>query len=291
VTSVRVTNVYERMHAIKEVGTLPSVLAHILSLVQDETSTAVELAAEISADQALTLRVLRAVNSGYYGFRRRIAAIPEAVVILGFAEVERLALAISVINLFGHDAKSNRCLRLLWQHSLSCSVAASVLETSSQAPRAELSNAHVAGLLHDIGKVVIAQYFPEALPAIARVRQEEGVDNLDAEREVLDGATHPAIGSWLAEMWELPPSLTHAIALHHAPEQATDHKALAYAAHAANAVTNWLTIRAAKPDTPCHVYAPAAELLGLDDSMVDRIRTQLDNSRGMMGAIAAGAAA
>lgn len=100
--------VRERVWALKEVSTLPSTLVRILSIVQDDSATALDLADVVGSDQALTMRILGTVNSSYYGFHRQIRTVPDAVVILGFDEVERLALAISVIHMFGRDAATPR---------------------------------------------------------------------------------------------------------------------------------------------------------------------------------------
>lgn len=285
-----VTDVRERVNALDEISTLPSTLVRILSVVQDESTTALDLAAEITTDPALTMKILGTVNSSYYGFHRQIASIPDAVVILGFDEVERLALAISVINLFGRDRESSRALHMLWRHSLAVSVVAGCLETHYRSHIPAIAGAHIAGLLHDVGKAVITQYFPEAVTPISRLVQEDNVSVCDAEREILDGYCHSDIGSWLAERWELPEELVESIANHHTPESVAPERILTYTTHLADCVCNRVGIRAINAETDHEVSPVVAKHLPVDASVISGIESRLDKQRGLIGAMAAGGA-
>ncbi len=285
-----VSDVRERVFALDELATLPSTLVRILSVVQDESTTALDLAAEITADPALTMKILGTVNSSYYGFHRQIGSIPDAVVILGFDEVERLALAISVINLFGRDRESSRALHMLWRHSLACSVVAGCLESHYRASRPDISGAHIAGLLHDIGKAVVVQYFPEAVAPIARLVLEDNVSVIDAEREIMDGHTHCDIGAWLAERWELPEDLVISIAHHHTPEAAPPKHVLTHATHLADAICNRVGIRAMNAEVSSEISPVVAQHLDVDPNFIAGIESRLDKQRGLIGAMAAGGA-
>lgn len=285
-----VVGVRERVWSIDEVSTLPHTLVRILSVVQDESATALDLAEEIASDKALTLKILGTVNSSYYGFHRQIGTIADAVVILGFEEIERLAVAISVINMFGRDPESARALHMLWRHSLACSVVASSFESRLRSTIPSISGAHVAGLLHDIGKAVIAQYFPEAVHAIARLVHEEELSRLEAEREVLDGCTHCDIGAWIAERWSLPPAIVESVGMHHTPELVARSHVLTHAAHAADIVCNRVGIRSMNGDAPTEFNPVSAEVLKLDAAWITTMEDRLDRQRGLIGAMAAGGA-
>lgn len=282
--------VRERVWALEEVSTLPSTLVRILSVVQNESATALDLAEVVASDQSLTLRILGTVNSSYYGFHRQIRTVPDAVVILGFDEVERLALAISVINMFGRDPTSARALHMLWRHSLACSVVAGCLEARLRSKKPQISGAHVSGLLHDIGKAVIAQQFPDAMSSILRLIEDDGYSHTDAEREILDGYTHCDIGAWLAGRWGLPPAIVESIEMHHSPSALPNPHILTHAAHVADALCNRVGIRSMNANAPCEFEPASAEAVGLDEALLCHIEDRLERQRGLIGAMAAGGA-
>jgi HD-like signal output (HDOD) protein len=285
-----ITDVRERVCGLSDIATVPPVFARILELVGDDSSTALDLAAEIAYDPALSAKILRTVNSGFYGFRREILTIPDAVVILGFDEVERMALAISVMSLFARDAERVQQYRLLWRHSVACSVAGMVLELEHREALPSLNGLHVAGLLHDIGKAVLYQQIPEAVPLIQELVSEEGMQRLDAEREVLDGATHSELGAWVAEQWELPAPLVASIQYHHQPEDAAEHREMVYGAYASNYICSALGL--ASHGESVEEEEPSTELVGFLSNYAvcrEKIQIQLQRQQERIGAFCASA--
>jgi putative nucleotidyltransferase with HDIG domain len=280
----------DRIDAIEEIATLPDVLARIISVVQDESTTALDLADEIVRDQALAMRVLRVVNSSYYGFPRSIRSVPEAVVILGFNEIERLALTISVINMFGKSAAQVRALHNLWRHSLACSLAAGALEQHFRRTHPEIGGAHLAGLLHDVGKAVEAQYFPDETGRVIEMAKSTGCSVYEAEHEVFEGTTHADIGAWVAERWNLPPELVTAIGGHHRPEDVPGNPIMPHATHLANALVNMMGIGSLHEEPQALPPHPETlERLPLDEPLMSRIQERLEKQRGLLGAVAMGA--
>ncbi len=280
----------DRVDAIEEIATLPEVLVRIIGVVQDESTTALDLADEIVRDQALAMRVLRVVNSSFYGFPRSIRSIPEAVVILGFNEIERLALTISVINMFGRSAAQVRALHNLWRHSLACSLAAGTLEQQFRRTYPEIAGAHLAGLLHDIGKAVIAQYFHDDMTRVVQVAESSGCSVYEAEHEVFRGVTHCDIGAWVAERWNLPPELVESIGGHHRPSEVPGNPILPHATHLANALVNMMGIGALNDHPQAMPPQPETlEILSLDEALMTRIQERLEKQRGLLGAVAMGA--
>ena len=283
------SEIRDRVFAIDEIATLPPVFVRILEIVQDDSSTALDLAAEISLDQALAVKVLRTANSSYFGLRRQISSVSEAVVLLGFREVERLALTISVINLFSHSPGSARALRLLWRHSVACATAAGVLETAYRDRMTTLRGARIAGLIHDIGKAAIAQYLPEAHEEIVRLMHDDRLVSWEAERLVLDGVTHCDIGAWMTERWNLPSAIVAGVAAHHTPDAITDYPEMAHCIHLADWLCNGFGVQSSQLNIDFQPHPAAVETFGMDRDAIMDIQNDLDRQRGFMSAVAAGA--
>ncbi len=184
----------------------------------DDRSNAEDLADELARDQAITAKVLRLVNSAYYGFFRQISSVKEAVAILGYNEIRRIVLTASVYNSFRRFRGKVIERKIFWEHSLACAAAAEILNRESGA---ELPAAYFAGLLHDIGKLVLDEFFSKAFEAALIVSLEKQIPLHRAEREVLE-TDHAEVGFWLAERWNLPSVLFNSIRFHHAPKECQD---------------------------------------------------------------------
>jgi putative nucleotidyltransferase with HDIG domain len=155
------------------------------------------------------------VNSPLYGFPRKISSVTEAIAILGFNAVKNLALSISVFDIFGDSKGPNGFDRKkFWEHSIGCAAAGKVLAKYIGYPEQE--ELFVAGLLHDIGKVVLDKFFHEMFQQIIDLVQEKDILMLEAEREIL-GFTHAEVGQELMKRWNLPSRLTEPIGYHHQP--------------------------------------------------------------------------
>jgi putative nucleotidyltransferase with HDIG domain len=201
----------EAVAKIKALPALPSVLAQILRVVGDPDASALELGRHIAADQSLSASLLRVVNSAAYGYYRKVETVPQAIVILGFYEVRNLILAAVAFRTFpaGHRQYDRT---QLWRHSL---VAAIATERIVKTLRLPVESAFVAGLLHDIGKVILDVLYPDRFHECATWSQLESrpIQELEKEAFSLD---HAAIGALLARQWDLPPALVAALEWHHA---------------------------------------------------------------------------
>jgi putative nucleotidyltransferase with HDIG domain len=198
-----------KVEGITKILTIPAVVSRITALVGSGSVSAAEIAEEINKDQVLAAKVLKLVNSGFYGFRQPITTITHAMVLLGLDVVKTLVMTASVLDIV--DAM-NAHLDGLWEHSLGTARASNAIAERMRAPNPE--EYALAGLLHDIGKVVIAQTFPAEHARIRQRVDERGCLQLDAESEVL-GVTHAEVGMWLLKKWSLPPKMVYPIAYHH----------------------------------------------------------------------------
>ncbi len=200
--------------SVSDLPTLPHVVSQVLEKTRDhQNANLTEITKLIATDQALVTMYLKLVNSAFYGFSRRITTLQQAITLLGFRSVRNVIVNAGVVGMFRKRSFNNRHRLHLWEHSVSCAVATRVLAPAAGFQAKE--EAFTAGLLHDIGKVVIDQYAPRSSMAVLR-KVEAGMENRAAEREVM-GVDHTEIGYLIAERWNLPKSLCAVIRHHHEP--------------------------------------------------------------------------
>lgn len=222
---------------IRDVPALPEVVNQIILLLGQPNASASEIAKLISYDPGLTSRVLRMVNSAAYGFQRQVSSIQHGIMILGFNTVRGLVLSASIFKLLKGDARAvGFDAKAFWAHSLLTAMLANrICDLYELKQRDE---AFSAGMLHDVGKLVLSQYFgKEYTPLLAAAARQtlalHGSNYLGLERQML-GLTHVDIGLSLASKWKLPTTLSETIAHHHHPEKAEHFPDLVYTVALAN---------------------------------------------------------
>jgi HD-like signal output (HDOD) protein len=220
---------------IEDLVTLPEVALRIARMVDDPTSSASDIGREISNDAALTARLLRIANSPVFGHHGKIATISRAITILGVRQVRDLTVGLTAIRSFDGIGNELVTMASFWRHSLLCAVAADQINARRGAGRGD--SPFVAGLLHDIGQLVIFNRIPE----LARQALLMSVDSVNdtglylCEREVL-GFDHAAVGGALARNWGLPRSLQECIEFHHQPDLAVEYPTEVATVHVANSI-------------------------------------------------------
>ena len=199
----------------KELPTIPAVVAKILQLCNKSDGHCRELVAVIENDQALAGKTLRLANSAFFGQSRRVATIPRAIILLGFSTVRNLTLSVKVWDALGGGVSRSR-LEPLWTHSIACAVAARTLTVRLHA--GDPDESFTAGLLHDVGRLILAMRFRDAYwKAVDGVAEIESIDAV--ERETF-GVDHAEVAGWMLEAWALPLAIVEAVRVHHAnPER------------------------------------------------------------------------
>lgn len=215
---------------INDIPTLPASVLRVMQMIEDPFCSSSDLAKVIQADPAMAAKVLKLANSSYYGFRQKIANIPQAVTLLGFATLKNTLLAAAVFDLF-RVAGTGFDLSALWTHSVTTATAAKLLAKRAKYPNSE--TAFTAALMHDIGKIILARFVPQGLAEIVEVIEKEHLAMYDAEKKVL-GLSHPALGAWVLGRWGLPAPVVEAVEFHHHPTRAQNGFDLAGIVYLAN---------------------------------------------------------
>lgn len=192
-----------------EIPSVPVVALKILNLVNDPGADVKTVQDAILMDQALAARVLRIANSSYYGLRRNIDTVSEAIIMMGFGTIKNLVLAVSTRQVY---KKFGLLEKMLWEHSIGASVAASLIAGEIRFPNVE--EASVAGLLHDVGKVAMDNSQPEKFSALMEMVYNEGVTFSMREKAIF-GFSHAEAGRFFAQKWGFPEDLCNVIRRHH----------------------------------------------------------------------------
>lgn len=198
------SDIVGRVHSVPS---LPEVVTQVVRLINDPRSSADQIHKIMVKDQAMAAKILRMVNSVYYGLPDPVHNLEQAIVILGFKTIRSIAMSIAVLNLFQQqDANFN--MKSFWTHSAVMAQISRLLAAKAQLPDPEM--AFIAGLLKDIGMLILVQYAPDETKKTIAVAREFRYDIQRATRKVI-ATDHAEIGGWLCEQWELPPELSDSI--------------------------------------------------------------------------------
>ena len=264
-----------------ELAAVPHVVLRLIQMTNDPTVTAGDLEKVILTDQAVAARVLALANSAYFGLPRKVFFVREAVVFLGFKTVRNLAMTVNAINMFlGMSDTLSVARGQLWHHSLDVALASrKVAEYLHKSDRADLNSeeAFTAGLLHDIGKMVLDLAMPERYLTAVKLVNERGVRFADIEDKLFP-FSHAAVGAALAETWNLPNVLCDVLRYHHDPIRAEVNPNMVAAVSLGNEITDYLSKLVDGPDqiaeTATAIHNQACEMLCIrPDELPDLIIT------------------
>ncbi len=259
----------ELKQLVRDLPTLPTVYQQLFAMMRDSDVKVSDVAEYISRDQALTTKILRVVNSSYYGQSAQVGTISRAVIILGFQAVRSAAMSMSVFEHFkGLEHDGEFSLVGFWHHSVAAACLARCLSESQR--RVNADDAYVAGLLHDMGKLVMLRYFPADVDSLTEGATENRLTWAACE-DALFPTNHAAIARAVFRAWNFPDPIIEATACHHAPQRASRHAELAAIAH----VSDVLAFHAGHPSPgaePVTEFAPEAiKLLGLSKDYLSQV--------------------
>ena len=244
-TDVKATDpaalVENAIRSISHIATLPEITLKIIELVEDPSSTAQDLHKVIANDPALCSRILKVVNSAFYGLPRQIGSINRAIVLLGLNAVKNIAIAASLTKLFrGGDLCPRFSARELWIHSMATGAGSKLICDTLKLGLPD--EAFLAGLIHDIGIMVEMQAMRDKLIAVfSEMKYNDKNEPITCLRELetnILGADHCAFGAALCEAWKFPKSFVHVAGNHHDPMSLpSGNRMLAAVVHAADCLS------------------------------------------------------
>lgn len=227
---------YQRIiQDLGQIPTMPTIAARVMQIVNDPHSSAEDVAKFISRDVALTSKVLRLANSAFYGIPRTISSVNSAIVILGFNTIRSLVLSASVLKVF--PAKPGLVSfdrKAFWKHSFMVGIASRMVAQIYRKKRlVDMETAFSAGLLHDVGKLILEQYSNEEYLPVLKAAKEKRIPLVMAEKSML-GLTHADVSGMLVDKWQMPNELRGPIVYHHGPGEEKVSQELASIIHFAN---------------------------------------------------------
>lgn len=208
------TPVQKYVAGIKNLPSLPLVSLKVNQLLNDPNSSAKDFDAVISKDPALTAKLLKLVNSAYYALAYKVESISRAVSVVGFKQVRDLVNSVAVIEAFKDFDPETLDMRKFWEHSLACGAAGRILSIFGRQPNPEVFS--TAGLLHDVGKLILLSHSPTEYTKVAKLNADYNILGYDAEMKIF-GFTHAEVGAELCRHWNHPELLQAAVAFHHNP--------------------------------------------------------------------------
>lgn len=262
------TKLKELKNKIKNIPSLPEIITKSMEIMQNKNSSTEELSKVISTDIGLTARVLKLVNSAFYGFPKQISTINQAVVILGFTTIKGLILSASILRIFNTKDTEFFSYKKFWSHSILSAKCADLLSRELNLSEEDIFS---AAFLHDIGKIILAQYDSENYQR-ACLKNKDKKSLIETENEEC-GTNHCEIGGIIAYTWNLPQIFCDIILYHHKPLQSENYKKACAIVHIADDLVN--SIFHDKIYSVENIDEGLLEILDISEDNIDVIYSQI----------------
>ena len=223
---------------IRNLPTPPVVFHQIQKVINDPNVSAAQVASILAEDPAMSAKVLRLTNSAFYGLSKEIESVKQAVVIVGFEAIKNLVLSASVLDMFKGKNIDQEYQDKFWRHSLSTAFCCRLLARKLRKNGiVDPDSAFSAGLLHDVGKLIICCFLESEHAKFLEERNKDQKSlDIEIEERVL-GYTHAQIGGFLAVQWKIPHKLTEAISYHHQPNESAEDNQIAQVVYLGNYIS------------------------------------------------------
>ncbi len=253
------------VRGVAKLASLPEVCVRVNEMVDDPRSSAADIGRVITRDPGLSAQLLRIANSAFFNFPSKISTISRAITVIGERELRYLVLALSAIRTFSQVPVDLINVASFWRHSVYTGVVSKLISERCHILHGE--RLFVAGLLHDVGLLVLLHRLPDLERVALQHAQEAGVSLYMAEQEAI-GCDHAQVGAELLKLWRLPPTLVEAVACHHAVDMADEARLDVAIVHLANVVASRAELSTDYQGEPPEFDPLAWEIAGLDEEIV-----------------------
>jgi len=223
--------------SVQDLPALPTIVARILKETESPDACAQTIERMIGSEQALASKVLRVVNSAYYGLSGQVTSLQQAIVILGMQQVRNLVLSVSAISsIKPRTPRQHETMKQFWLHSFGTAAATQIIAKRKNFRVHDMETAFVGGLLHDIGRLFLFCNFTQTYDQVIKYAEQKKLPVESAELKLL-GLCHSEVGSQMATQWKLPANLVKMIAAHEGPFVEEDSDPMIYAL----TIADWIT--------------------------------------------------
>lgn len=262
-------------HSIKELPPFPIVLQRAIQLIDDPKSSAQQIVDVVQFDQSITFEVLKVCNSAFFGLRRKIRSLKEAVVMVGFDQLLEIILSHESKHFFqkelkGYDLNQGD----LWRHSVTSAILSRIIANHIRHPN--LNVLFTAALIHDIGKLILNQYITDYKDKIKFLIHKNSLSYVEAEKEAL-GINHAELGGKIAEQWEFPEEIVFAIHYHHSPLLAPNHSTTVELVYLSDLVAILTGMGGGADGLSYHGYRTIMKKYGLREKNLEQFILQLND--------------
>ena len=266
----------KQLSAVGNLPSIPHIITEVSQMLDDENTSASDLCKVISQDQSIATKILCVANSPMYGIPRRVATIDFAIVIIGLEHIRSLLLALSMMEMFKAKNSADWNHNDYWKHSLMVGTTAKKIADDLRYPKS--GEVFTAGLLHDLGLLVLHKYMPRDFKNILDLVKKDAVPYLQAEKMVL-GFTHEDIAEYLFEKWNFPSFINDAILFHHNPSMSQNNSVLASLIHLVDYVTQKYEVGSFVWDTNYQFDENIVDILGFGS--MDNLENFLQSYEGL----------
>lgn len=226
----------KKIDRIDDLPTLPAIAMEVNRMLQDYNTSIKMLSDRIEKDQAMVAKILKLVNSAFFGVQSKIGSVSHAVILLGFNTIRNAIISVSIIDSMPMNGVSDDLdITDFWKHSVAVAVTSKFIAEKTQLHTTD--DCFIGGLLHDIGKVVLAQHFQDIFIKIWTKVQNDCLSFFDAEKNEVP-VNHAHIGGLLAKKWQLPTGLVDSIRYHHIVNKNTHNPNIVMIVHVADIIVN-----------------------------------------------------